>query len=148
MSITKSIFLIRIGKLLWSYETSDNSLFSKDITLDGRYIVVGSYKRVYLFDQNGKLLWSYKTDGRTVSVISSNERYIVAGSTSSLFLFDNAKCLLSSVENTISRAKSVGLNPLKAEKTLNQAKEKFSNGNYNKAIELAKSVLLNKNQSN
>ena len=94
--------------------------------------------KVYLFDQSGKLLWSYKTDSSVWSVaISSDGKYVVAGSGGKIYFFDNY-VFITLAEQTINKAKSMGLSPIKAESLLSQAKQEFSEGNYNESIKLAK----------
>ena len=90
---------------------------------------------VYFFDRNGNLLWKYDTGWCVWGVaISADGKCVVAGSNDGyVYFFD----IFSLAKEAISKAKSMGLNPEEAVNKLNQAKQEFSNGNYDKAVELA-----------
>jgi tetratricopeptide (TPR) repeat protein len=58
-----------------------------------------------------------------------------------LKVFKITPLTIISAEKIILKAKSMGLNPLKAEELLNQAKREFSKGNYQKTMELVRSII-------
>ncbi len=78
--------------------------------------------------------------------ISSDGSYVVAGSyDNKVYMFDNydiimtlAKQAIDEARQAVNKAKSMGFSPSKAESILYQAKQEFSDGNYERAVELAK----------
>lgn len=86
------------------------------------------------------MLWKYETGDWVDVAISADGKYVVAG-IFGVYFFDTsivlAKKAIEEAESAISKAKSMGLNPEEAVNKLNQAKQEFSNGNYDKAVELA-----------
>jgi outer membrane protein assembly factor BamB/thermostable 8-oxoguanine DNA glycosylase len=79
----KVYFFNQEGKLLWSYDTGDNSIvfFAVSISRDGTYVAAGSGDgKVYFFNQEGKLLWSYDTGFVRCVSVSRDGSHVAAGS--------------------------------------------------------------------
>ncbi|KII61400.1 Acyl-CoA synthetase family member 4 [Thelohanellus kitauei] len=50
------------GEVIWKYQIKERIVGTATITVDGKYIVVGSYDcNVYCFERSGELAWGFKT---------------------------------------------------------------------------------------
>lgn len=56
-------------ELKWTYRVGDKYVSSVDVSLDGKYVVIGGVRTVYFLDNSGKLLWTYGF-GWTVNDVS------------------------------------------------------------------------------